>query len=572
MAALMGDQQRAIALAREGLASIDPATDPGRAAHFHSSLRWYLWDAGEHEAALQDALEAVRLMPADPPTNELANVHAHAAGLLLFAGRLSAAEAEARQALATAQLVGARPEEAVALGVLGWIHVVRGDPDQGVELVREAWRIARSLGHVTGLAVAYNHLAAVLDLAGRVRESLDVAREGIAEAERLGTARSFGAQLEGNAAHALLRLGRWDDAEAMTDAALGRGAAPGPLAWLRIVRARLDSARGRFASSESELRAVDAAPDPASVLPYVGWWYVARAEVAFWQGDPATVLELVQAAFDDPRLPEIDASVGTLAALGLGASADVVESEPPGSTRSDAARASAAPIREHVRRLRRSGLLAPPDLPTAGPARGRGAQTAKVALVVAEAARLSERQVAPSWRRLIAAAEVEERAPLVAYGRYRLAAALLASRSDRDQVARVIRDAHALAVELGAVPLTARIEASPRPDRPWPIADAGARANRPSGSLSESSTCLRWSSPASRIARSARRSSSAPRRPVHVPNILAGWTWSAGSMLPRWRWGMASSRLRPRSALDGRGRIVPRRPALESASWAASSW
>jgi predicted ATPase len=79
MAALMGDQQRAIALAREGLASIDPATDPGRAARFHSSLRWYLWDAGDHDAALRDALEAVRLMPAEPPTSDLANVHAHAA-------------------------------------------------------------------------------------------------------------------------------------------------------------------------------------------------------------------------------------------------------------------------------------------------------------------------------------------------------------------------------------------------------------------------------------------------------------------------------------------------------------
>ena len=259
MAALMGDQPRAIALAREALAVIDPRADPERAAHFHSALRWYLWDAGDHEAALLDALEAVRLMPREPPTASLANVHAHAAGLLLFAGRFPAAQVEADQALATAKTVGARAEEAVALGVLGWVKVVRGETDGGVELVREAWGIARALGHVTGLAVAYSHLAAVLDLAGRVRESLDVAREGIAEAERLGTARSFGAVLEGNAAHALLRLGRWDEAEAMTDAALARGVATGPLAWLRVVRARLAIARGRFEEASGELRAIDAA-------------------------------------------------------------------------------------------------------------------------------------------------------------------------------------------------------------------------------------------------------------------------------------------------------------------------
>ena len=53
MAALMGEPQRAIALAREALAAIDPAVDPERAALFHSSLRWYLWDAGDHEAALR---------------------------------------------------------------------------------------------------------------------------------------------------------------------------------------------------------------------------------------------------------------------------------------------------------------------------------------------------------------------------------------------------------------------------------------------------------------------------------------------------------------------------------------
>ncbi len=230
MAALVGEPQRAIALAREALVAIDPALDPERAALFHSSLRWYLWDAGDHEAALKDALEAVRLMPTEPPTILLANVRAHAAGLLLFAGRLALAEAQANEALDTARTVGARAEEAVALGVLGWVAVVRGQADQGIELVRQAWLIARELAHVTGLAVAYNHLAAVLDIAGRVRESLEIAQEGIVVAERLGIARSFGALLQGNAAHALLRLGRWAEAAALTDAAMARGtsAAPSP--------------------------------------------------------------------------------------------------------------------------------------------------------------------------------------------------------------------------------------------------------------------------------------------------------------------------------------------------------
>ncbi len=472
MAALVGDYQRAIDLARLALADVDPAVDPERAARFHSALRWYLWDAGEHAAALQDALEAVRLMPLEPPTTMLANVHAHAAGLLLFSGRLSAAESEASQALTTARLVGARAEEAVALGVLGWVHVVRGEPERGVALVREAWDIARELGHVTGIALAYDQLAAVLDAVGRVRESLDVAREGIAEAERLGTARSFGALLEGNAAHELLRLGWWDEAEAMTEAALARGVAAGPLAWLRIVRARLDVARGRFASADGELRAIDAASDPGAVQPYLGWWYVARAEAAVWREDAATALEVVESGFSDARLRTIDASIATLAALGLAAAADLVETGAPDSPMVVRALAAGKLIRQRVDRVRRSGMATPPDLPTAGRAAGQWVATARMALVEAESARLRRRQTTAAWRRLISAAEVEERTPLAAYGRYRLAAALLATHGDRGSAATALRDAHAGALALGADPLVAAIETLARRARITVVAAA----------------------------------------------------------------------------------------------------
>ena len=63
-----------------------------------------------------------------------------------------------------------------------------------------------------------------------------------------------------------------------------------------------------------------------------------------------------------------------------------------------------------------------------------------------------------SWRRLVPAAEIEERIPLVAYGRYRLAAALLAGRGDREQAASAIRAAHAMAIGLGALPLASMVE------------------------------------------------------------------------------------------------------------------
>ena len=324
-------------------------------------------------------------MPAEPPTILLANVRAHAAGLLLFAGRLALAEAQAIGALETARAVGARAEEAVALGVLGWVEVVRGEADRGRRARSRGVAIARELAHVTGLAVAYNHLAAVLDIAGRVRESLEVAQEGIVVAERLGIARSFGALLEGNAAHALLRLGRWDEAAAMTDAALARGTSPGALAWLRIVRARLDVARGQFAAAEGELRALEAAADPAAIAPYFGWWYVARAEQPpgrATRARPGHRAGLVRrpAAAVDRRL---DREPGRAR---VGAAADMLESEPAGRR----APSRGPPVKRSTSGSDVCGgrAFSTPDLPIAGPSERSGPATAKVALVEAEASRL----------------------------------------------------------------------------------------------------------------------------------------------------------------------------------------
>ncbi len=203
-----------------------------------------------------------------------------------------------------------------------------------------------------------------------------------------------------------------------------------------------------------------------------GTWRGPR--LATWQGDPSGALDIVQAAFGDPRLPSIDASIGSLAALGLGAAADILESEPAGSPRSVAAQAAGEAIHQRIRRLRRSGLLTPPDLPTAGPGERSGPATAKVALVEAEASRLTGRGSVASWRRLVLAAEAEERLPLVAYGRYRLGAALLAGQGDREQATSAIRDAHTMAVGLGARPLASMVEALARRARISLVASGGA--------------------------------------------------------------------------------------------------
>ena len=477
MAALVGDHRRAIKLTRAALASLDETADPERAGLFHSRLRWYLWESGDQESALADALEAVRLVPADPPSALRANVLGHAAGLLLFSGRIEESERLAREALALAQRVGAHEEEALALGVLGWDLVQTGRVEEGLASVREAWLIARRIGQITGLALAYNHLAAILDHAGRVAESLQVAEEGIELAARLGVERTFGAQLEGNAAHALFRLGRWPEADALTRRALERGAAGAIELWLLVVRSRLDVARGRFAEAAREFAALGAIEDEVGARPYLGWLAVAQAEAAVWQADPRSALDRVMAMLDAGELPRADASVASLAALGLRAAADLLETAAGRADGSiEAARPAARRIQDLVRRLRSAELLSPPDLPTAGPIPTSPGHGAEAALIAAEASRLRARPDPGPWRATEAAAQAEGRVYLVAYARFRLAAAFLARRGGRDAVAAALRGADEVATGLGAAPLRDAIEELARRARiPLPTTAAAAR-------------------------------------------------------------------------------------------------
>jgi DNA-binding CsgD family transcriptional regulator/tetratricopeptide (TPR) repeat protein len=460
MAALLGEYRRAIELTRSSLAAVDEAADPERAGLFHSRLRWYLWESGDLEAALEDALAAIRSAPIEPPPELRANALGHAAGLLLFAGRIDESAEMAQEALEIAQRLGLREEQALALGILGWDLVHRGRVDDGIEHVRRAWRLALEVGSVEGLAIAYDQLAAVLDHAGRVVESLSVAEEGIAVAHRLGMERTFGSLLEANAADALFRLGRWGEADAATARVLDRGAAGRPLVWSLIIRARLDAARGGSGEAMRQLGSVAGTEDEAVMRPYLGWLGVAGAETALWRSDPAGALQIVTDALADDRRPTADAAVALLVALGLRAAADVADLAPARRDRDAAASAARDPGRRIVamaRRLASAGLLGPPA-PAAEGSASTGARTAERALIDAEASRLRARPPVQPWLAAAAAADAEGRRHPAAYARYRAAAVLLNGRGPREAAGVPLREAHAAVRQLGAEPLRIAIE------------------------------------------------------------------------------------------------------------------
>jgi len=130
----------------------------------------------------------------------------------------------AEEALALTRESGDRDAEAQALAALGVIEAgPLGQAAPGSEplrLIAEARRIAEEVGAyqpVIKLVIYESHL---LCGAGEYERAAVVAREGIADAERHGLARTRGAFLAINVAEPLLCLGRWDEAMDVAERAL----------------------------------------------------------------------------------------------------------------------------------------------------------------------------------------------------------------------------------------------------------------------------------------------------------------------------------------------------------------
>ena len=203
-----------------------------------SSLRWYLWESGQQEAALAEAREAVA--SSGGPGRWRANALAHLAGLELRERRIKPAMAHATDALSLARGAGAIEEEILAGGVLGWCLVHEGRLDDGIDGIRGALMAAYELQEdrrepptseqadrarfPIGIVIAHVQLAAALELVGRLEEAHEIAVAGATASVDQGVERTYGSALRSSAGRALYLLGRWDEAEATLEAALERGA------------------------------------------------------------------------------------------------------------------------------------------------------------------------------------------------------------------------------------------------------------------------------------------------------------------------------------------------------------
>jgi len=268
---LSGQLDRASELLREALALTDATADPTLAGLLHARLGYLTWAQGDGEAALAEHREAVRLVPADPPTTERANVLGALGGALMGLGHWAESRPVCEAAIECAVRAGAVPEESRARNMLGSDLVALGEIEAGLSELRESHRLA-SPGPSELFVITAHNLGLNLLAADRLDEALEAASTGRLAARAAGLERRHGMDLAALAGEILIRLGRWDEAEVATAEGLALGQRDQGTPYLAVVRSRLLAERGEAEEARRMLTAVDRStldPDTAVVFATV---------------------------------------------------------------------------------------------------------------------------------------------------------------------------------------------------------------------------------------------------------------------------------------------------------------
>lgn len=432
---LAGQPRRAIALHRAAFDELSADADLNRRALLHERLGHYLWDIGDGDGAAQARAEAVRLVPAEPPSAQRARALASYSHILMLTNRQDQVDGPGYEALRMARALGERDVEAAVLGTLGPSLAARGEED-GLELLHEARALAEELGDDWQVARTYHNEGATLLVWGRYEGAMAVASTGVDRVRGTPAARTIGGGLAAILAHAAVALGRWEVAdEVLRNAPRETGGIFPALNQLHL--AYLAACRGepeRARSALTEARRLGIQHDESAYDRVL----MMQLTVALLAGDTAQVTAALDAVSpvvewaDRPsRLWEaaVELRVVVLRAL--------ADQAPPGPP--DRARAEAVLAQCHQITERMPAVLPPVEV--------------WLALAEAEHARLTAAtDTAERWATATERCDQLQLVYHATYARYRHAQALL-DRGSRPRVKQLLLGAYATAEELGAVTL-----------------------------------------------------------------------------------------------------------------------
>ncbi|MCP2166372.1 helix-turn-helix transcriptional regulator [Goodfellowiella coeruleoviolacea] len=458
-----GDPERALAYARSAVALADRLGDPEAAADARQRLVQTLLVLEGHEAEANEITDQAWQLVADqPPSRTRARVLALQARVLRYLGGHEQSVRRAEQAVRDARAVGAVDAEVDALVTLALQAERTGEDEDAVRQLRLAVDLAVEGGALAEELRARYYLGLNAYEAGLIDKSIEIIDAGVARATDLGLSWSgFGLELRVIQAIAKYAGGDWDGAEA---AAQPPGEAVSSVVLTRLAAAALYPlvGRGRFAEAEELITRLRENWQVDLTIPLIAG--AAGAELACWRDDPDQAVERVGESLTWARRiggPWVLAGI-RLAALGVAACADqAVRAVRRRDT--DALAAAVAEgrrLHEHARLTAANGSPRTSDLGPEGVAWLARAEAELARLLAVHGPTHQDGQAVDAARRWADAVRAFDYGARYeqAICRWRWAEALLAAER-RDEAAEHLRQAAAVAAELGARPLAEAVEA-----------------------------------------------------------------------------------------------------------------
>jgi DNA-binding NarL/FixJ family response regulator len=469
---LAGNHPRAGALGRQAVRLADQGGDVVQSALARERLGRYLWYGGDSDGALAVYRDAVRLLPPEPPTPELARVLAAEGQILMLRGPSPEGRESCERAIEVARAVGARAVEGHALNSLGMAMGAIGAWERSEQSLREAMKIAQELDEIDDIGRTYLNLSECIDMQGRVAEAAELALEGVSFAKRMGIG-SYTLFLRGDASWRLTRLGRLDESDAMTEAALGEGPTGTSAVVLHANAGHVALRRGRLDAAIEHFERARAATGRTTDSMWIGNVACGRVEAELWRSDPERAWELAATALDMVGAQEYAFYTARVYATAARAAAEIAE-RARALGDDQRARNACGDARGMVERLR--ALLAPDRWPGGSPPPETVAFEAQCA---AELTRALGTPDASAWATAVRRLEALGFPFEVAYAQWRRAEALVLG-GDRVGAGAALREAAGIARELRAVPLEREIHGLARRARIALDAAASTAARKPS--------------------------------------------------------------------------------------------
>ncbi|ONH30308.1 helix-turn-helix transcriptional regulator [Pseudofrankia asymbiotica] len=299
-AKMAGELRRGLDLVARARAEAALLGDPVRLALALTEQSFLLRMRG-HSDGVAEAREALRVMPAEPPTPTRAKILVSLGKALSMVPRRAAALEAIEEALAIARATGARRVEATALMTTGCLASTWTLPEDA--------RLGRAIAHELNdddlLLSSYTNESDTWLGGCRFDEAVAAGREGLRLARRLGQERTHGLIIAGNVIEALFGAGRWDEAEKL----LAETTELAPMGihalFLEQLRGELALAGGRLDEAATAL----ASAEGTLTHRYLGSQYTMpllrlRIDLDVRRGEPGALTDGVAGALSAVRAVE----------------------------------------------------------------------------------------------------------------------------------------------------------------------------------------------------------------------------------------------------------------------------